>query len=297
MTTFASLVEEVLSVLRGYTRNQDQSTYLTSAWTSPATTFSVAKASRVNASIVEVGDELVEIDEVDRTLNTVTVPPYGRGAQGTTTVSSYPSGTKVTANPTWPRFRVKKAINDTIQAVGGSLFNIQKYTFTADATKVGFGIPATTSAIFDVRWRLPDGYNNWWPVDNWDINLSADTTDFPTGVSLDILEGLTHGCSVSVTVGQDPAEFVSDSDTMTTIGLPESCRDVLVYGAVWRLLSSVDAARLSNQSLTGLELADQSQPQLGGNLTQQIWRVFSIRLTAEIAEQQRRYPGKIHRVR
>lgn len=297
MTTLSDLVEETLSVLRGYTRNQDQSTYLTASWTSPASSFTVAKANRLNASIVEVGDELVEIDEVDRTTNVVTVPPYGRGVQGTTAVASYPSGTKVTSDPTWPRARVKRAINDTILAVGGSLFNISKYTFTSDSTKVGFGIPATTSAIFDVRWHLQDGYQNWWPVNEWDINLNADTTSFPTGVSLDVFDAITHGSTVSVTVGLDPVIFASDSSTLVDVGLPESCRDVLVFGAVWRLLSSVDAARLSTQSLSGLELADQSQPNQGSNLTQQIWRVFNIRLTAEIAEQQRRYPGKIHRVR
>ncbi len=297
MTTFSDLVEETLTVLRGYTRNQDQSTYLTADWDSPATTFTVSKSSRINASVVEVGDELVEIDEVDRTTNVVTIPPYGRGVQGTTEVASYASGTKVTSNPTWPRHRVKRAINDTILAIGGSLFKIDKHTFTYDATKIGFELPASTSAIFDIRWRLPDAHLNWYPVINWDINLAADTTDFASGVSLDVLDFVRQGCDVSVTVGTDPAEFTTDASTLATVGLPDSCRDLLVFGAVWRLLSSVDAARLSNQSLTGMELADQSQPNMGSNLTQQIWRVFNIRLTAEIAEQQRRYPGKIHRVR
>ena len=77
----------------------------------------------------------------------------------------------------------------------------------------------------------------------------------------------------------------------------ESARDPLVYGAVWRLLSGVDAFRLSSTSLTGAELVDQTQPSQYGNLTQQIWRVYQIRMQAEVAEQQRRHPGKIHRVR
>lgn len=297
MTTFADTIEEVGAVLRGYTRNQDQSTYLTADFVNGDTSFTVAKGSRLNSAVVQIGDELIEVDDIDRVSGVVTVPPYGRGAQGTTAVATHLTNSRVTSNPTFPRFRIKKAVQDSVLALGGLLFNVSKYTFSSDATRLSFGLPANTSAVFDVRWLTPGSDHNWQPITSWGINLAADLTDFPTGVSIDIADSMTPGMDVSVTVGLDPVEFTDESDTLADIGVNESARDLLVYGAVWRLLSGVDAARLSSTSLTGAELVDQTQPSQYGNLTQQIWRVYQIRMQAEVAEQQRRHPGKIHRVR
>ena len=297
MTTFADIIEETSAVLRGYTRNQDQSTYLTADFSNGDSSFTVAKGSRLSSAVVQIGDELIEVDDVDRVSGVVTVPPYGRGAQGTDITATHLTNSRVTSNPTFPRFRIKKAIQNNVLSLGDLLFDVQRHVFAADSTRLSFELPASTSAVFDVRWLTPDSTGNWQPVLNWDVNLSADLTDFPSGVSIDIADYIAEGCDVIVTVGVDPSEFTDDSDTLASVGISEPARDLLVYGAVWRLLSGVDAARLSSTSLTGAELVDQTQPSQYGNLTQQIWRVYQIRMQAEVAEQQRRHPGKIHRVR
>lgn len=294
MTTFNDLIHETLAVLRGYTRNQDQSTYLTADFNDGDTSFTVAKGNRLSAQIVEIGSELIEVDEVDRVTGVVTVPGYGRGAMGTTAETTHLSGAKVTSNPTWPLFRVKKALNDTVLSFAGLLFDISTTTLTCDPTVLGYELPAGTSAVLSVKWKVPGVSRAWIPVRFWDIVMDADTDDFATGIALNVEDSIPAGASIKVTLGVDPVEFTDETDTLTDVGIGESARDVLVYGAVWRLLSGVDAARLATQTVSGLELADQSQPQTYTNLTQQIWRVYQIRMQAEIAEQQRRLPGKVH---
>lgn len=294
MTTIADVIEETFAVLRGYTRNQDQSTYLTAEFNDGDTSFTVAKGNRLSAQIVEIGSELIEVDEVDRVTGVVTVPGYGRGALGTTAEATYAAGSKVTSNPTWPRFRVKKAINDTLLSLGGLLFNVTSTTLTSDPTVLGYELPAGTSAVMNVKWRIPGVSRSWIPVRRWDVVMDADTDDFTSGLAINIEDAIPASSTISVTCGVDPSEFTAESDTLTDVGVGESARDVLVYGAVWRLLSGVDAARMATQTISGLELADQSQPQAYVNLTQQIWRVYQIRLQAEIAEQQRRLPGRVH---
>ena len=297
MTTFTDVIEETQSTLRGYTRNQDQTTWLTDplpVW--GADSMKVADANRVNATVVEIEDELIEIDKIDRQSSIVTIPPYGRGAQGSTP-AAHPQGVRVISDPLFPRMRVKRAINDSILGLAGDLFDVRKDMIVYDCTKHGFALPAAASGILDIRWRVRDSARRWIPGETWDVNLSADTTDFPSGVSVDIGDRVEHGASVLVTYSADPVEFSADDDTLADVGLPESARDLLAYGAVWRLLSNLDGARLASQTLAGRELAERMPVNVNSNLTQQIWRIYQVRLDRERKALLSKYPGQIHKIR
>lgn len=296
--TFADVAEETQAVLRGWTRHQDQATYLTELLPqTEAEILRVANADRLNGQVVEIDDELIELDQVDRQGSFATIPPYGRGAQGTQ-VSSHMAGSKVLSDPLFPRFRVKQAINDAVLGFAGDLFDVRKDLIAFDITKQGFSLPEATSGVLDVRWRRRGTSRAWVPVHNWDLYLVADDDDFPTGVQLDILEGgIPHDTSILVTYAVDPVPFAAATDTLADVGLQDSARDVLVYGAVWRLLSNLDGARLSSQTITGRELAERMPVSQQSNLTAQIWRIYQVRLAAERKALLDRYPGRIHRVR
>lgn len=297
MTTFVDVVEEAQAVLRGWTRNHDQTTYLTEELpASGMDVMRVANADRINGQVVEVGDELIELDAVDRQGSFATIPPYGRGAQGSK-VESHQVGAKVTADPLFPRLRVKQAINDAMLGFAGDLFTVRTNMLTYDCTKTGFGLPAETVGVLDVRWRTTGSSRTWLPVNGWDVHLSADKDDFPTGVQLDLFDRVDHGAQMLVTYAVDLLPFVDDTDTLTDVGLPDSARDVLVYGAVWRLLSNLDGARLASQTISGRELAERMPVSANSNLTAQIWRIYQVRLAAERRTLLDRYPGSIHKVR
>ncbi len=88
--TLAQMMDEVQINLSGYTYQQDRSTYLNSAvttTTSPSSSpliLSLASTQDLGKGIVEIDDELLWVDNVDRVANTATVSPYGRGYLGTT---------------------------------------------------------------------------------------------------------------------------------------------------------------------------------------------------------------------
>jgi hypothetical protein len=133
--TFSDMVDEVLINLSGYTYQQDRSTYLTAAvttLTSPSSSpliLSLGSTNDVGKGIIEIDDELLWVDSFDRVANTATVAPYGRGYLGTT-ASTHSVDTKVTISPIFPRYVVKKAVNDTIRAIGTQLLAVKQTSFT-----------------------------------------------------------------------------------------------------------------------------------------------------------------------
>ena len=68
--------------------------------------------------------------------------------KGTTAAATHLANSRVTSNPTFPRFRIKKAIQDSVLALRVAV-QCPKYTFASDATVV-VRFPANTSAVFDV---------------------------------------------------------------------------------------------------------------------------------------------------
>jgi len=84
MTTFNEMVEEVLINLEGFTLRQDRTTYLTAAIDSDDLTIALASGDNIGKGIVEIDDELIHIDSVDRSDRSATISPFGRGYRGTT---------------------------------------------------------------------------------------------------------------------------------------------------------------------------------------------------------------------
>jgi len=136
--TLKEIIDEVLINLSGYTYQQDRSTYLTTAvttTTSPSTSptiLSLASTDNVGKGIIEVGEELMWVDSFDRIANKATIAPYGRGYLGTT-ASTAAVDTKVTISPIFPRYVVKKAVNDTLQAIGSQLLAVKRTSFVYNA--------------------------------------------------------------------------------------------------------------------------------------------------------------------
>jgi hypothetical protein len=130
MTTLAEMIDEVLINLSGYTYQQDRSTYLrapVTTLTSPVTSpliLSLGSTDNVGKGVIEIDEELIWVDSFDRVGNTATVAPYGRGYLGTTP-ATHNAEVKVTISPIFPRYVVRKAINDTIRAMGASLVAVK----------------------------------------------------------------------------------------------------------------------------------------------------------------------------
>ena len=195
MTTFNELTDDVLSMLRGYVRSQESVTALNGSLSSTATTFSVDNGGRLGMGRAEIDDELVYIDAL--TGNSVALQPWGRGVDGTT-ATTHSDNTKVLFNPLFPRFYVKRAINDTIQSMGVELKAQAVETFTFVAARTTYELPSSTFAVQQVTWQLVGPSRIWEPVKRWRFDSNANTTAFTSGKTIDLWDSIVPGRSVQV---------------------------------------------------------------------------------------------------
>lgn len=305
MTTLSQMIDEVSMNLSGYTLVQDRATHLTAATTATLSTIaspiilSVAATDNVGKGVMEIEEELIWVDTYDRLNNTATVPPYGRAYLGTT-LAAHAAGTKVTFSPTFPRFAIKRAINDTISAIGASIFAGLSTTLTSNGATTAYRLPATGTtlnarSILSLSYQAVGGTGEWVPIRKYRLDQNANSTTFTSGQTLSIYEYIPSGRTIQVIYSTDPVPFTADTETFTTqTGLPESCKDLVVLGATYRLLANLDPARASMVSPQADEI-DSKRPYGSSNsATKQVYALFTQRLNEEIKSQQDKYPIRIH---
>jgi hypothetical protein len=304
-TTLTNMIDEVLINLAGYTFQQDRSTYLASAVTTTTSTsasplvLALGSTDSVGKGIVEVDEELLWVDSFDRVANTATVSPYGRGYLGTT-AATHSADAKVTISPTFPRFTVKRAINDTIRSLGANIFSVKSTTFTFNAAVSTYAFSnLDIKNILTISWQSIGPSKEWVPIRRWDFDSSANAAAF--GYTTEQVQTLTLGESpisgrtVKVVYATDPSPFTSNSQVYTTVtGLPESTRDVVVLGAAYRLLSFLDPARAAQVSPQADETDSKRPFGASRDATKQLYALYTQRLNEETKAQQQNYPPKVH---
>ena len=379
MTTLLDMIDEVSMNLSGYTLQQDRATHITAAVAATASTIaapitlSLASTDSVGKGIIEIDEELFWVDNYDRVGNTATIAPYGRAYIGTT-LAAHTEGTKVTIAPTFPRFTIKRAINDTINAIGSSIFAANTTTITSNSAVSAFRLPTTgttlnISKILAIAYQALGSSKEWIPIRSYRFDGNANTTAFTSGQTVSIYDYIPSGRTVQVVYATDPTPFTSSffavnnkaltsnvatlttSDahgfavgdvvgvsgvdstfdgeftvvaipTTTTFtyaktasnvtsaavsptgkvgitfadktGLPESCKDLVILGATYRLLSNLDPARASMVSPQADETDSKRPYGSSQSLTKQIYALFNQRLNEEIKNQQDKYPIRVH---
>lgn len=301
-STLSNLIDEVLINLSGYTYQQERSTYLTSAvttLTSPSsnpTILSVGSTDNIGKGVLEIDEELIWVDSFDRVANTATIAPYGRGYLGTT-AATHAVDAKVTVSPIFPRYSVKRAINDTIRAVGTQLFAIKNTTFTYNAAVNTYGFNnLNIDRILRMDWQNVGPSEEWIPLRRWDIDAQADETVWGSGAqTVTIGDYVTAGRTVKVTYITQPEPLVNTSDVYETVtGLPTSSKDVIVLGASYRLLSFLDPARAGQVSPQADETDGKRPYGASASATKQLYALYTTRLREEIMAQQGQYPPRVH---
>ena len=301
-TTLTDLINEVQINLAGYTYQQDRATHLTSAITGTTsssaspTILSLGSTENLGKGVVEIDEELLWIDSFDRVANTATVSPYGRGYLGTT-AATHTLDTKVTISPTFPRYVVKKAINDTINAAGSTIYAAKVTTFTFNAAQTTYDFDGLNiQNILTIMWQSVGPSQEWLPVRRWSWDSKADATAFgATSQTVTIGDYITPGRTVKVVYSTDPTPFTTNAqDFSTQTGLPESCKDVIVLGASYRLLTYLDPARAGQVSPQADETDSKRPYGASQTATKQLYALYTQRLNEETQRQQTLYPIRVH---
>jgi len=312
VTTLLDMIDEVSMNLSGYTLQQDRATHITANVAATASTIaapitlSLASTDSVGKGIVEIDEELFWVDNYDRVGNTATIAPYGRAYLGTT-LAAHTAGTKLTIAPTFPRFVIKRAINDTINAIGSSIFAANKTTITSNLSTSAYRLPATGNSL-NIRSILAVAYEaigpskEWIPIRNYRFDGNANSTAFTSEQTISIYDMITSGRTIQVVYSTDPSTFSELATTAltnaqvfeTVSGLPASCKDLVILGATYRLLSNLDPARASMVSPQADETDSKRPYGSSQSLTRQVYALFTQRLNEEIKNQQDKYPIRVH---
>jgi hypothetical protein len=306
-TTLSNLIDEVAINLAGYTYQQDRATHLTSAVTTTTssstspTILSLGSTENLGKGTVEIDEELMWIDSFDRIANTATVSPYGRGYLGTI-AATHAVDAKVTISPTFPRYVIKRAINDTIRAAGSLLYSVDntEFTFYAPQTTYAFA-NLDIKNILTVMWKSIGPSKEWIPVRRWSWDSFANpeafgyTTGTDTVQTITIGEFITSGRTVKIIYATNPSPFTTNAqDFATQTGLPESCKDVIILGASYRLLTYLDPARAGQVSPQADETDSKRPFGSSQNASRQLLALYTQRLQEEVQRQQKQYPIRLH---
>jgi hypothetical protein len=305
MATLLNMIDEVSMNLSGYTLQQDRATHIVSNVAATASTIaapitlSLASTDSVGKGIVEIDEELFWVDNYDRVGNTATIAPYGRAYLGTT-LAAHTAGTKVTIAPTFPRFVIKRAINDTISAIGSSIFAANTTTITSNSAVSAFRLPAAGNTlnirnILSIAYQALGSSKEWIPIRSYRFDGNANSTAFTSGQTVSIYDYIPSGRTVQIAYASDPIPFTTNAEEFTTqTGLPESCKDLIILGATYRLLSNLDPARASMVSPQADEVDSKRPYGSSQSLTKQVYSLFNQRLNEEVKSQQEKYPIRVH---
>ena len=305
MTTLSQMIDEVLINLSGYTYQQDRSTYLRSAvttLTSPSTAptiLSLGDTSNVGKGILEVDEELMWVDSFDRVSNTATVSPYGRGYLGTV-AATHAADAKVTISPIFPRYVIKKAINDTIRAMGSSLLSVKQTTFPFNAAVNTYEFEnLNIENILTMSWQDTGPSKEWIRIRRWDFDPFADVDTWGSNSqTVTIYDWITPGRTIKVMYATPPTPLENDTDVFTTVtGYPEAARDIVILGTSYRLLAYLDPARAGQISPQADETDGKRPYGASASATKQLFALYSQRLNEEVKTQQNQYPPRIHYTR
>jgi hypothetical protein len=297
MPTFSELVDEVALNLQGFTLRQDRSTHLTQDITTTQTTLTLASADNVAKGMIQIDDELIWVDSYDKNTGVVTIPPYGRGYLGTKK-STHKAGAQVVIKPTFPKHNIKKAINDTVRAVSDTIFATGTFVFSYTPAQITYALPNDVHDVLAVSWQTIGPTQEWYPVRSWRLDQMANVGAFNSNKSISIYDAVVPGRDVQVFYTKEPDTFELDQDDYEfTTGLPMSAKDVITYGAAYRLASMVDPGRLTfvspeSEIQTGRIAVGQGQ-----NAARYLLALYQQRLDEESRKQRDRYPIRVHYTR
>ena len=293
--TFAQMVDEVRGSLAGYTLRQDRITNLATAINATDLSVVIGSSENLAKGVIEIDEELLWINTFDRTNNTLNViPGFGRGYSGTTP-SPHAQNAQVTLTPTFPKVNVKKAINDTINSLYPKLFAVGSITFTFNAAQIAYPLPDDARDVLYISWQTPGPSKEWLPIKHWRLDRMANVPAFNTTKTVNIYEKIVPGRTVQIYYSTIPSNLTNSSDDFAAVtGLPESSRDVVTFGASYRLLSYLDTGRI-NLSSAEADMNDTKLPSTAGaSASKYIFALYQQRLQEESNKLQDRFPIRVH---
>ncbi|GAA0936210.1 hypothetical protein [Actinocorallia libanotica] len=289
MGSVVELVDDLEATLTGYDTSPSQ-THLTSSMASGDLTMSVDDHKKVSAGLVQVGDELMWVDSTSA--SSVVIPPYGRGYRSST-AASHAAGERVVNKPKFPRVNILRTINEVIGGLYGDLYAVDVTQIVHEGSVTTYELPATCAGVLSVRYETVGPSRAWQPVKRWNYNPNANTTTFPSGKSIDLWQGPIPGYPWRITYKREPTALTSGG-TFTDSGLPEYCEDVVKYGAMHRLIGTLDSPRLQVRTVESSQRSAYVETGAAADLSKYYYALYQEALGKAAKRLREDHPPQIH---
>lgn len=207
------------------------------------------------------------------------------------------AGTPIRVSPHFSDFRIGKYINRGLEDLSIDLFQIKPLEF--DFNPSVFSYELTPADLIDV-WRVTydsPGPNKVWTVMNpseWYVDLSANTTDFPSGKSITLRYPGSAGFPVRIAyrAGFTPLTDIDDN-VLTVSGLHTEAHDLPPLYAGWMLASGREIKRSFTTQQPERRRQEEVPPGAARMGADELAKLYNQRIVREAARLKRRYPGAI----
>jgi len=283
MKLFGEMVEETAGYLRSFVRDQEISTHLTKPIQGApgASKVVVADAGVVSRGRIQIDDELIWVDKVDRNTNSLEVPPYGRGMDGTS-AADHESGTRVIVAPLYPRKFLKDTLNQTIRQVGAQLYGVEQLTLKANRMNFRYELPSYVRDVLTVMTSTNRYYSDPTYLRDWTFDKSAPLNVSTTGKALYLYDDWwDYNNDLTITVSRDPMTLTGDFQPFSDTFLPESAEDIPVLGAAARLLATADSYDLQTRAVEANTLDSKVSASAAQQQSKYLQALFMQRLDEE----------------
>ncbi len=288
MITLGEMTAQVQAHLRSFVRDQEQSTHLVKGVDLQDTTLMVDDATLVSRGRIEIGNELIWVDKMNRTDNSLNIPPYGRGMDGTT-AREHEAGDRVIVAPLYPKKFLQDTLNQVIRQIGSTLYGVQtivdengQQPLTHDLGEFTYELPDWVRDVLSVTVTDPHEEDDVTYLRDWTFDKNAPQSVSPSGKALYLYdEWIPGGLQLTITVSRDPIILNNDTDQYTETTLPASSEDLPVLGAAARLLASSDTYQVQSRSVEASALATKVPPGAAQDQSKYLQALFTQRLDEE----------------
>jgi hypothetical protein len=296
--TLGDMKGRIKQLLQGYTRNQEQITWLAQAMTALDTSFlvDIGTSTAVTRGLVEIDDELLLVNTFNSQTGTVNISAgtNGRGVENTT-AAFHDLNSIVTMDPDYPRQRITEAINDTIQATYPDLYVMAGFEFPKTAARYEYQMPAESEGVYKITADTIGPSRVKFQAQRWRYNPQAQNdpaSGLNTGKTIEVMDQIVPGRTIRVMYIKKPGTLTLNSDPFeVTTGYPERYIDMIQYGAVARLLSGVEPARLQQKSVESTERAPLVPTGAASNASQYFFRMYQQRFDQEVDRLHQLFPS------
>ena len=137
--------------------------------------------------------------------------------------------------------------------------------------------------------------NEWLPIRRWRHDPTSNVGEYATGNAISIYEPIVPGRTINVVYSKTPTVLTNANDVFTTVtGLEETSRDLIVYGAAYRMVSFIDPGRLSFTSPEADQNDTTRQFGSGTNTARYLLALYQQRLQEESNRLNGKYPVRVH---